>query len=267
MYSNKNVEDYSNILGVAPNIGVKELREAYTKKVLSLKDAEFLAPLAKKETLKKYDEAFLFLEKFHLDKENKVKKPESIDSCWETLGVPQGSSMTEIKTAFKKMVFKIHPDLHPSPENEEKFKAAYEAYQTLTGKTSQNAAQTYSFGAPIPLVHSHSSPAQEGKQDYWELLELPKSATLIDLKKAYLKKMSKLLPNKGLSPEDKQKDELLKKAYDHIYSALSAKEGKENQADDPFCDFSFSEKELKFIPKLTHSKSMGIAAIEWEKED
>lgn len=52
---------------------------------------------------------------------------------YEVLGVSKGSSPEEIKSAFKKMVGRWHPDRHPDdPEAHERFKEITAAYQVLS---------------------------------------------------------------------------------------------------------------------------------------
>ena len=57
---------------------------------------------------------------------------------YEVLGVGKGASDAEIKTAYKKLARKYHPDLQTNKseaekkEAEEKFKEAAEAYSVLS---------------------------------------------------------------------------------------------------------------------------------------
>ncbi|SYZ73546.1 chaperone Hsp40, co-chaperone with DnaK [Candidatus Zixiibacteriota bacterium] len=51
---------------------------------------------------------------------------------YNTLGVPRSASEDEIKSAYRKMAMKFHPDRNPgSKEAEDKFKEATEAYEVL----------------------------------------------------------------------------------------------------------------------------------------
>lgn len=58
---------------------------------------------------------------------------------YETLGVSKGASDTEIKSAYRKLARKHHPDIDKSPGAAEKFKEVSEAYQVLadSGKRKQ----------------------------------------------------------------------------------------------------------------------------------
>ena len=51
---------------------------------------------------------------------------------YEVLGVAKKASETDIKSAYKKLAIKYHPDRNPGDkEAEEKFKEAAEAYEVL----------------------------------------------------------------------------------------------------------------------------------------
>lgn len=50
---------------------------------------------------------------------------------YETLGVDKNASKDEIKSAFRKMARKYHPDVNKAPDAEEKFKEIGKAYETL----------------------------------------------------------------------------------------------------------------------------------------
>lgn len=51
---------------------------------------------------------------------------------YEVLGVSRGASQDEIKSAFRKMARKYHPDVNREPDAEERFKEINEAYAVLS---------------------------------------------------------------------------------------------------------------------------------------
>ena len=65
-------------------------------------------------------------------------------SLYETLGVSENATESEIKKAYRKLARKYHPDVNKSPEAEEKFKEINAAYEVLSDK--EKKAQYDQFG-------------------------------------------------------------------------------------------------------------------------
>ncbi len=66
-------------------------------------------------------------------------KPSEIKNLYERLGIPQTSSEEDIKTAYRLLSQKWHPDKNPGNEEESRieFLALSEAYVSLTNKTKK----------------------------------------------------------------------------------------------------------------------------------
>jgi curved DNA-binding protein len=58
---------------------------------------------------------------------------------YKTLGVKQGAADDEIKSAYRKLARKYHPDRNKEAGAEEKFKAISEAYEVLHDKQKRAA--------------------------------------------------------------------------------------------------------------------------------
>lgn len=53
-------------------------------------------------------------------------------SFYGVLGVSRTASTVEIRSAYRRLASQLHPDINPSPESVERFKAITEAYSVLS---------------------------------------------------------------------------------------------------------------------------------------
>lgn len=66
---------------------------------------------------------------------------------YEVLGVDKNASSAEIKSAFRKLAKKYHPDVSKEPNAEEKFKEAQEAYAVLSDENKRKQYDQYGHAA------------------------------------------------------------------------------------------------------------------------
>src|ERR1700756_404986 len=65
---------------------------------------------------------------------------------YELLGVPRKASAKDIRTAFRKLARKYHPDLNPGDKSaEEKFKQLQEAYDVLSDSKKRQMYDQHGF--------------------------------------------------------------------------------------------------------------------------
>lgn len=62
----------------------------------------------------------------------------TLQECLRTLNLPAGASLDDVKSAFRKLAFKYHPDLNNSPDAGVKFREINEAYVIAKGLLEAN---------------------------------------------------------------------------------------------------------------------------------
>jgi molecular chaperone DnaJ len=86
---------------------------------------------------------------------------------YELLGVPRKASAKDIRTAFRKLARKYHPDLNPGDKSaEEKFKQLQEAYDVLSDSKKRQMYDQYGFYSDnLPPGGPGAASGQGGEQD------------------------------------------------------------------------------------------------------
>ena len=82
----------------------------------------------------------------------------NLRQCYTILGVSPGASMEEVKTSFRKLAFKLHPDLNPAPEAAEHFRQVNEAYVIITKTLAQESRAGYGPRSAGPAAGTSAGP-------------------------------------------------------------------------------------------------------------
>lgn len=81
---------------------------------------------------------------------------------YEVLGVTKSASAAEIKSAYRKMALKFHPDRNKEPDAEAKFKEINEAYQILSDEKKKQAYDQFGHAAFDPASGMGGNPFAGG---------------------------------------------------------------------------------------------------------
>lgn len=76
---------------------------------------------------------------------------------YEILGVSKEATDNEIKTSFRTLVKKYHPDVSKEPDAVEKFKIIHEAYEVLSDKEKRIQYDIYQFFANEVIGENESN--------------------------------------------------------------------------------------------------------------
>ncbi|AYY14084.1 molecular chaperone DnaJ [Actinobacteria bacterium YIM 96077] len=82
----------------------------------------------------------------------------STTDYYEVLGVSRNASTEDIKKAYRKLARKLHPDVNPDPETQEKFKQVTNAYEVLVDPQKR---EMYDLGGD-PLASGGGAGASAG---------------------------------------------------------------------------------------------------------
>ena len=83
---------------------------------------------------------------------------------YEVLGVNKNATAAEIKSAYRKMALKFHPDRNKEQDAEEKFKELNEAYQVLSDDKKKQAYDQFGHAAFDPASGMGGNPFAGGAQ-------------------------------------------------------------------------------------------------------
>ena len=87
----------------------------------------------------------------------------NLNQCYQLLGIYRGASIDELKSAYRLLARKFHPDLNPGDaDSHQRFIALNQAYQILLDRTKLHTPATRTATTtptPTRATHPHTPPA------------------------------------------------------------------------------------------------------------
>jgi curved DNA-binding protein CbpA len=101
-----------------------------------------------------------------------------LTNYYDILEISQSATLTEIKTAFRKLSFKFHPDLNDDFNAEENFKKVNEAYQILSDpflralydEKMKQTGNAFTYNPPPNHVYRSSPVTKKYNRSYRTIL-------------------------------------------------------------------------------------------------
>ena len=91
-----------------------------------------------------------------------------MEDLYKVLGVEKNATQDEIKSAYRKLAMKYHPDRNPGDKAaEEKFKSITAAYDVLGDETKRRQYGAYGFGTANSYGQGYANSNSYGPQYGW----------------------------------------------------------------------------------------------------
>ncbi len=91
-----------------------------------------------------------------------------MEDLYKVLGVEKNATQDEIKSAYRKLAMKYHPDRNPGDKAaEEKFKNITAAYDVLGDETKRRQYDAYGFGSANSYGQGYANSNSYGPQYGW----------------------------------------------------------------------------------------------------
>ena len=145
----------------------------------------------------------------------------NLQQCLSILKLDKGASLDEIKSAFRKLAFKYHPDLNSNPDAGDRFREVNEAYVTAKGLMEADSGSAQ----PDPKSSEPTASRREGAKAYARQQQKKKA----EPSKPKRERSSRARNQKYYYREEEVIDTILndpfaKKVFEDIYSQIRKKQ-------------------------------------------
>ncbi|MEO9869336.1 J domain-containing protein [Ekhidna sp.] len=85
---------------------------------------------------------------------------------YEVLEISANANQSEIKSAYRRLVKRYHPDINPDPLAAQRMIHINEAYEILSDTTTRNLYDLFLQGVPVKTVLKETTPEQKYRTEY-----------------------------------------------------------------------------------------------------
>mgnify|MGYP000527789191 CR=1 FL=1 len=139
--------------------------------------------------------------------------------CHRILNVTPGASLDEIKSAYRKLAFKFHPDLNGSPEAATRFREINEAYVVLKDSMDNGQEQQRSSARPT-REKAKAKPDQGAKAYERQQRQQPHSSAKYRQKESTRSKSQRFYYKEEEVLKNLLNDPFARKVFEDIYSQV-----------------------------------------------
>lgn len=142
----------------------------------------------------------------------------NVQECFQVLQVNKGASLDEVKSAYRKLAFRYHPDLNPGPDAATKFREINEAYVIIKDTLSSGPQQAQY--QPPPRAEKPKAKPKQGAHEYARQQRRATKESRTGFKESARSKAQHFYYKEEEVLQDLLNDPFARKVFEDIYSQI-----------------------------------------------
>ncbi|WP_147821275.1 J domain-containing protein [Salidesulfovibrio onnuriiensis] len=145
----------------------------------------------------------------------------NVQECYRILQLDKGAGLEEVKSSYRKLAFKYHPDLNTSPDAANKFREINEAYVII--KDALDKAEQEPKFQPPPRREKPKTKPKEGAREYAQQQQRAKRESHKRFKESTRSRTQHFYYKEEEVLQDLLNDPFARKVFEDIYSQIRKK--------------------------------------------